>query len=158
MGMKQLPEDFKEFIQFLNDHKVHYLLLGGWAVGLYGNPRATKDIDFLIATDDENIRKLQQALLAFGAPTVENKVFQEKGNVFRMGRTPIQINIINAADGVSFNECYEHRNIIRIDDIDISTISKDDLIKNKKASGRLRDLADIEFIKNQQQIISRTHT
>lgn len=150
MGMKQLPEDFKEFIQFLNDHKVHYLLLGGWAVGLYGNPRATKDIDFLIATDDENIRKLQQALLAFGAPTVENKVFQEKGNVFRMGRTPIQIDIINEADGISFNECYEHRNIIRIDNIDIATISRDDLIKNKKASGRHRDLADIEFIENQK--------
>ncbi|MCK4505015.1 MAG: hypothetical protein KAW14_05320 [Candidatus Aegiribacteria sp.] len=150
MGMKQLPEDFKEFIQFLNDHKVHYLLLGGWAVGLYGNPRATKDIDFLIATDDENIRKLQQALLAFGAPTVENKVFQEKGNVFRMGRTPIQIDIINEADGISFNECYEHRNIIRIDNIDIATISRDDLIKNKKASGRHRDLADIEFIENQE--------
>jgi hypothetical protein len=148
--MKQLPEDFKEFIQFLNDHKVHYLLLGGWAVGLYGNPRATKDIDFLIATDDENIRKLQQALLAFGAPTVENKVFQEKGNVFRMGRTPIQIDIINEADGISFNECYEHRNIIRIDNIDIATISRDDLIKNKKASGRHRDLADIEFIENQE--------
>ena len=64
MGLKQLPADFKEFIQFLNDHSVHYLLLGGWAVGLYGNPRATKDIDFLIATDDNNIRKLQQALLA----------------------------------------------------------------------------------------------
>ena len=150
MGMKQLPEDFKEFIQFLNDHKVHYLLLGGWAVGLYGNPRATKDIDFLIATDDENIRKLQQALLAFGAPTVENKVFQEKGNVFRMGRTPIQIDIINEADGISFNECYKHRNIIRIDNIDIATISRDDLIKNKKASGRHRDLADIEFIENQE--------
>ncbi|NOQ21115.1 MAG: hypothetical protein GQ565_00500 [Candidatus Aegiribacteria sp.] len=148
--MKQLPEDFKEFIEFLNDHKVHYLLLGGWAVGLYGNPRATKDIDFLIATDDENIRRLQQALLAFGAPTVENKVFQKKGNVFRMGRTPIQIDIINEADGISFNECYEHRNIIRIDDIDIATISKDDLIKNKKASGRHRDLADIESIENQE--------
>ena len=122
MVKKQLPDDFKEFIQFLNEHKVHYLLLGEWAVGLYGNPRATKEIDFLIATDDENIRQLQQALLAFGAPTVENRVFQEKGNVFRMGRSPIQIDIMNEADGISFNECYEHRNIIRIDGIDIATI------------------------------------
>jgi hypothetical protein len=150
MDKKQLPDDFKEFIQFLNEHKVHYLLLGGWAVGLYGNPRATKDIDFLIATDDENIRKLQQALLAFGAPTVENRVFQEKGNVFRMGISPIQIDIINEADGISFIECYEHKNIIRIDGIDITTISRNDLIKNKKASGRHRDLADIEFIENQE--------
>ncbi len=149
MVTKQLPDDFKEFIQFLNEHKVHYLLIGGWAVGLYGNPRATKDIDFLIAIDDENIRQLQQALLAFGAPTVENRVFQEKGNVFRMGRSPIQIDIMNEADGISFNECYENRNIIRIDGIDIATISRNDLVKNKKASGRHRDLADIEFIEKQ---------
>lgn len=151
MGMKQLPDDFKEFIQFLNEHEVHYLLLGGWAVGLYGNPRATNDIDFLIATDDENIRKLQKALLAFGAPTVENSVFQEQGNVFRMGRSPIQIDIINEADGITFTECYERKNIIRIDGIDIETISRNDLIKNKKASGRHRDLADIEFIEKTQE-------
>ncbi|MCD4709128.1 MAG: hypothetical protein K8S62_15505 [Candidatus Sabulitectum sp.] len=148
MGLKQLPQDFKEFIQFLNDYEVHYLLLGGWAVGLYGNPQATKDIDFLIATDSENIAKLQQALLAFGAPSVKNEIFNEKGNVFRMGRSPMQINIINEADGISFKECYEGRNIIRIDGVDIATISRNDLIKNKKASGRYRDLADVEFIEN----------
>ena len=146
MGLRQLPEDFKEFIQFLNDSDVHYLLLGGWAVGLYGNPRATKDIDFLIATDDDNIKKLQHALFSFGAPTVENEVFKKKGNVFRMGRTPIQIDIINEADGICFNECYKHKNTVRIDGVDISVISKADLIKNKKASGRYRDLADVEFI------------
>jgi len=146
MGLKQLPADFKEFIQSLNDSDVHYLLLGGWAVGLYGNPRATKDIDFLIATDDDNIRKLQLALLAFGAPTVKDEVFKEKGNVFRMGRTPIQIDIINEADGICFSECYERRNTVQIDGVDISVISKADLIINKKASGRHRDLADIEFI------------
>lgn len=63
-----------------------------------------------------------------------------------MGRTPIQIDIINEADGIRFRECYERRNTIRIDGVDISVISKADLIKNKKASGRYRDLADIEFI------------
>lgn len=150
MDKKQLPDDFKEFIQLLNEHKVQYLLVGGWAVGFYGNPRATKDIDFLVATDDENITKLQQALLAFGAPTVENSVFQQKGNVFRMGRSPIQIDIINEADGISFIECYEHKNIIEIDGINIAMISRNDLIKNKKASGRHRDLADIEFIEKQE--------
>ncbi|MCK5785733.1 MAG: nucleotidyltransferase [Candidatus Sabulitectum sp.] len=151
MGLRQLPEDFKEFIQFLNDHDVHYLLLGGWAVGLYGNPRATGDIDFLIATDDNNIEKLQQALLAFGAPTVANEVFQEKGNVFRMGRSPVQIDIINDADGISFSTCYERRNIIEIDDISISVISRNDLIVNKMASGRHRDLADVVSMESQQE-------
>lgn len=144
MAMKQLPEDFKDFIKFLNEHKVRYLLVGGWAVGIYGNPRATKDIDFLIAIDDDNIQNLLKALKKFGSPTVEKSVFQSKGNVFRMGRSPIQIDIINEASGIIFEDCYKRRNVIKSDEIDISIISKEDLIKNKRASGRHRDLADIE--------------
>ena len=144
MAKRQLPEDFKEFIQYLNEHEVHYLLVGGWAVGIYGNPRATKDIDFLISTDDENINKLQKALCNFGAPTVDNSVFKEKGNVFRLGRSPVQIDIINEASGIIFEDCYSRRNLLLVDNIKVSTISKEDLIKNKKASGRYRDLADIE--------------
>jgi hypothetical protein len=144
MVQRQLPEDFKDFIKSLNEHDVRYLLVGGWAVGIYGNPRATKDIDFLIAIDDENIGKLQKALYKFGAPTVENKVFQEKGNVFRIGRAPVQIDIINEASGIDFEDCYSRRNVIHDEEIVISTISREDLIKNKKASGRHRDLADVE--------------
>lgn len=144
MAKRQLPEDFKEFIKFLNEYNVRYLLVGGWAVGIYGNPRATKDIAFLIAIDDENIENLQKALYNFGAPTVNNSVFQEKGNVFRLGRSPVQIDIINEASGIIFDDCYTRRNVISTEDIEISIISKEDLIKNKKASGRHRDLADIE--------------
>ena len=148
MDQRQLPEDFKDFIQFLNKHNVRYLLVGGWAIGIYGHPRATKDIDFLIAIDNENINKLQKALLGFGAPTVANSVFQEKGNVFRLGRSPIQIDIINEASGIDFNDCYSRRKVIAVEDIEITLISKSDLIKNKKASGRLRDLADVEQLEN----------
>lgn len=144
MAMKQLPEDFKDFIKFLNEHKVRYLLVGGWAVGIYGNPRATKDIDFLIAIDDDNINNLLKVLKKFGTPTVEKSVFQVKGNVFRMGRSPIQIDILNEASGIIFKDCYKRKNIIKTDEIDICVISKEDLIKNKRASGRHRDLADIE--------------
>ena len=142
--MKQLPEDFKDFIKFLNEYKVRYLLVGGWAVGIYGNPRATKDIDFFIAIDDENIHNLLKVLKKFGTPIVEKGVFQEKGNVFRMGRSPIQIYIINEASGINFEDCYKKRNVIKTDEIDISVISKEDLIRNKQASGRHRDLVDIE--------------
>jgi hypothetical protein len=149
MAQRQLPEDFKDFIRFLNEHNVRYLLLGGWAVGIYGNPRATKDIDFLIAVDNENIKKLQMALRKFGAPTVDDKVFQEKGNVFRMGRSPVQIDIINEASGISFEDCYTRRNMIAVEDIAISTISREDLLKNKKASGRHRDLADAESLEEE---------
>ena len=148
MAPRQLPVDFKEFIQCLNNHKVKYLLVGGWAVGVYGNPRATKDIDFLIAVDSKNIEQLQKTLQEFGAPTVKNEIFKEKGNVFRMGSSPIQIDIINHADGISVADCYPRRKIINIDGIDISVISRADLIINKNSSGRLRDLADVEYLKD----------
>ena len=126
MAKRQLPEDFKDFIKYLNEYNVRYLLVGGWAVGIYGNPRATKDIDFLIAIDDENIENLQKALYNFGAPTVNNSVFQDKGNVFRLGRSPVQIDIINEASGIIFEDCYKRRNVISTEDIEISTISKED--------------------------------
>jgi hypothetical protein len=151
MEKMQLPADFKEFIQYLNEFDVHYLLVGGWAVGIYGNPRATKDIDFLISTDDENINKLQKALFKFGAPTVDNAVFQERGNVFRLGRSPIQIDLINEASGINFKDCYTNRKVLSVQDITISIISKEDLIKNKKASGRHRDLADIESMEEENR-------
>jgi len=150
MVPRQLPEDFKDFIQFLNEHKVRYILLGGWAVGIYGNPRATKDIDFFIAIDDDNINHLQKALYCFGAPTVEKSVFQEIGNVFRLGSSPIQIDVINEADGIDFEKCYAKRNIIVVEGLEISVISKEDLIVNKKASGRHRDLADVEFLEGDE--------
>jgi hypothetical protein len=146
MAKRPLPDDFREFIECLNDNGVQYLLVGGWAVGLYGNPRLTKDMDFLIATEEENVRRLLKALQDFGGPTVDGSVFTEPGNVFRIGSSPIQIDIINQADGVVFSECYANRNRLRIHDLEISTISRADLIRNKKASGRLRDLADAKYL------------
>jgi hypothetical protein len=146
MAPKQLPDDFKEFIQCLNKHEVRYLLVGGWAVGIYGNPRATKDIDFLIGIDDGNIDQLQAALREFRAPTVERNVFQELGNVYRIGSSPIQIDIINQASGIDFEDCYARREMLTSGNLGISTISRADLIRNKKASGRHRDLADVESL------------
>ena len=146
MVQRQLPDDFREFIECLNKHEVRYLLVGGWAVGIYGNPRATKDIDFLIGTEDENIERLQKALFEFDAPTVADEVFQEPGNVYRIGSSPIQIDIINTASGIQFDDCYMRRNVLSTEEVTISIINKADLIMNKKASGRLRDLADVEFL------------
>ena len=120
MAMKQLPEDFKDFIKFLNENKVRYLLVGGWAVGIYGTHRATKDIDFFIATDEDNIHNLLDVLKKFGTPWVDKSVFQEKGNVFRMGRSPIQTDIIKDASGINFEDSYKNRNILKIDEIDFS--------------------------------------
>lgn len=146
MAKRPLPDDFREFIECLNENSVQYLLVGGWAVGLYGNPRLTKDIDFLIAIEESNVHRLLKALQDFGGPTVDVSVFTEPGNVFRMGSSPIQIDIINEADGIVFSECYTNRNVLVFDDLEISTISRMDLIKNKKASARYRDLADVEYL------------
>ena len=146
MALKPLPEDFKEFIVFLNENKVQYLLVGGWAVGIHGFPRATKDIDFLIAVDQRNLNKLKKAFSQFGAPTIDMSLFKEKGNFFRMGRSPVQIDIITDATGIKFKDSYSRRDIIKVDDVEISIISIDDLIKNKRSSGRPQDLADAESL------------
>lgn len=146
MAKRPLPDDFREFIACLNDNAVQYLLVGGWAVGLYGNPRLTKDIDFLISADENNLERLQKALRNFGAPGVDTAVFAQPGNVFRMGRPPIQIDIITQADGIDFPRCFANRFITAIGGIEVSTISRDDLIANKKASARPQDIADIQFL------------
>lgn len=132
MAQRRLPDDFKEFLSSLNKNDVKYLLLGGWAVGIYGAPRATADMDVFIAIDDENIGKLQKALHEFGAPTVPNDHFKEIGKIFRMGRSPMRIEIINQASGIDFKSCYQNRKTILVDEIEISIISIDDLLKNKK--------------------------
>lgn len=144
MAKRQLPDDFKEFVQCLNSNDVQYLLVGGWAVGMYGSPRATKDIDFLISVGSNNLEKLEKALFDFGAPPVDIEKFKEKGNVIRIGSSPIQIDIINEADGINIDDCYSRKKIINVDGIDIVVISKEDLVKNKRASGRSMDIADAE--------------
>jgi len=144
MEKKQLPEDFKDFIQCLNSSNVKYLLIGGWAVGLHGHPRATKDIDFLIFIDNTNLENLKKALIDFGAPPIDIDYLREKGNVIRFGVSPIQIDIINEADGIDIEDCYSRREIITVENIEIPVISKTDLIKNKKSTGRQADIADVE--------------
>jgi len=152
MVKKQLPDDFKEFIQSLNLNNVRYLLVGGWAVGLYGFPRATKDIDFLISVKNENLKKLKKALADFGGPPVDLEKFKEKGYVIRIGNSPIQIDIINEADGINIEDCYKTKKIIKVDDIKINVISREDLIKNKMASCRSIDIADAEKLESMKQL------
>jgi hypothetical protein len=143
MAQKRLPDDFKDFLNSLNKNNVEYLLLGGWAVGIYGAPRATADMDVFVAVDDENLEKLLKALCEFGAPTVPMDHFKEIGKVFRMGRSPIRIEILNQASGIDFQSCYKRRKTIKVDEMVISIISEADLLKNKAASGRDKDIADL---------------
>jgi hypothetical protein len=144
MAQKPLPEDFRDFIESLNSNKVEYILIGGWAVGLHGNPRTTKDIDFLVESSTRNIKRLQKALYEFGAPPVDEEHFKIPGNAYRMGRHPMQIDVLSHAIGIDTVKCLKRAEIISFENINIRVISFDDLIESKKATGRLQDLADAE--------------
>ena len=145
--MKQLPEDFREFLSFLNEKQVEYLVVGGWALGVHGYVRATGDMDVWIGSNEENLDRLLSALLLFGVPSeISKEFFREKGNVFRMGSTPMRIEIITDATGVEFSACYSKKLDIVLDELTIPFISYDDFVLNKRSTGRLKDLADLESL------------
>lgn len=148
--MIHLPQDFKELLQLLNSKKIEYLVIGGYAVALYGYPRATGDIDIWIAISKTNARKTVEALREFGfdIPELREELFLEKDKNIRMGNPPLRIEIITSIDGVEFTECYKNKNTVTIDNIEIDFISLEDLKKNKKASGRYQDLADLEKLED----------
>ena len=148
MGKMQLPEEFKEFIKLLNENHVKYLLLGGWAVGYYTNPRATKDIDFLVYTNDLNLKKLEKVFYDFKSPPINIKILKEKNGYLFIGSPPLRIEVISNADGINIENCYKKRNIIEIDGVKINIISKNDLITNKKSTNRLKDHSDAEVLEN----------
>ncbi len=147
MVERQLPEDFKEFLKFLNSHKVKYLLIGGWAVGIHANPRLTADIDFLIGVEEKNILRLMSALSDFGIKGVEKEFFKKQDNTFKIGRPPLRIDILNMALGIDFEKCYKRKKTIKFDGITVKVISREDLIKSKIAANRPKDLADVAELK-----------
>ena len=140
-----MPDDFKMFLKLLKKHEVEYLLVGGYAVVYYGYPRATNDIDFWIATDSTNASKMVSVLHDFGFDEgVDETLFFETHKMTRLGYPPIRIEILTQIDGVTFRDCYARRVLTKIDGIEINIIGLEDLKKNKKASGRYKDLDDLE--------------
>lgn len=144
--MITLPEDFKEFFNILNSNDVEYLLVGGYAVAFYGYIRSTNDIDIWINNSPENIDKIINALVSFGflESQLDREIFRKKDQVIRMGVPPLRIELLTGISGVDFIDCYEKRGIEKIDGIEISILDIVNLKKNKKASGRLKDLLDLE--------------
>ena len=145
--MKQLPDDFKEFLNLLNENQVEYLVVGGWALGVHGYIRATGDIDIWIGREEANLDRLLDALSAFGVPgEISKNFFRELGNVFRMGASPLRIEIITEATGVDFSDCFRNKIEVIIEGLSVPFISYEDFVKNKRKSGRLKDLADLESL------------
>ena len=139
-----LPPDFKEFLKLLNSHEVAYLLIGGYAVNYHGYARATADMDIWVGIDPGNAEKAAAVLREFGFSQATPALFAEPGKVVRMGVPPIRIEVLTSASGVDFAACFEHRERVELDDVPVNLIRLADLKLNKKACGRLKNLADLE--------------
>jgi hypothetical protein len=147
MGKANLFPDFRELFAALNRNGVRYLVIGGYAVNLYGYHRHTKDIDVWIATDPGNTKLLSKVLQEWGgfpASKVRPSQFQEPGKAFAVGVAPVRVDFLTGPSGVDFAECYARRTEQSLDGVRVPFISLEDLKANKRASGRLKDLADLE--------------
>ena len=131
-------------ISELQQHQVEFVIIGAYAMSVFGYTRATGDIDFFVKPEKENVDKLWKALESFGAPliNISKQDFLQEGTVFQIGIAPVRIDILTKIDGISFDDInieYHH-----LDGFNLPFIDLPSLIKNKKATGRLRDLADCE--------------
>jgi len=143
-----LNEDYKDMLQTLLDNEVKFLIVGAYALAAYGYPRATGDFDIWIEASAENSKKILSSLTSFGAPTsgLTGKTFMEKGIVFQIGIAPRRIDLITHIDGVDFSDAYPSRKTIVIEGLNLSFISKENLIQNKKSTGRDKDLVDVKHL------------
>ncbi len=148
MAEQALPEDFKEFLRLLTEADVEYLLIGGYAVGYHGYPRTTADMDIWVATSLNNAKKLVGIFQRFGMhdPSIAPSLFQERGKIIRMGVPPMRIEVLTEIDGVAFADCYSARVTAEIDSQTVQLISREHLLMNKRASGRHKDLDDLEHL------------
>jgi hypothetical protein len=145
-----MPKDLKEFLHAFNEHRVKYLIVGGYAFGVYAEPRATKDLDVFIQAEAQNSEAVFQALAAYGAPMddLTPSDFRDM-STFQIGMPPSRIDILQRIDGVSFEQAWENRIAGKIDgEIDAFVISKEDLIQNKLVAGRDQDLLDVKALKS----------
>ena len=143
-----LNKDYEEMLQILLEDEVKFLVVGAYAMGAHGYPRATGDLDLWVEATNENSRKLYSCLDKFGAPLSQltEEIFCEKGIIFQIGVSPRRIDIITYIDGVDFAKAYDTKEIIEIEGLNIPFLSKEDLIKNKRATGRKKDKLDADYL------------
>lgn len=141
-------EDFRDFIQSLNNNNVRYVLVGGFSVILHGYSRTTGDVDIWVERTSENYSCIKKAFFEFGMPvfdmTEENFLYHANWDVFTFGNPPSAIDIMISVTGLSFQECYDNSVLFNEDGLQIRTIHLNDLKKTKRSAGRLKDLDDLE--------------
>lgn len=145
-----LNKDYRDMLHALSDERVKFLLVGAYALAAHGYPRATMDIDIWIMPSTENAEAVFKALRRFGSPLhdLTREDLQVKGTIFQIGVAPRRIDIITDASGLQFEETYQRSISVDIEGIEVHVPSIEDLILNKKASGRTKDLADAEALES----------
>jgi hypothetical protein len=144
--LAKLQADLREFIELLNSHNVEYLVVGGHAVAFHGHPRFTGDIDFLIRRTLDNARQVLRVLhvFGFGEIGISEADLIDAGRIVQLGHPPNRIELLTSISGVDFESAWESRVQTTMDDQPVTMIGWDDLVRNKRASGRQKDLADVE--------------
>ena len=147
-----LNNDYKDILLALSNRKAKFLLVGAYAMAVHGYPRSTMDIDLWIMPDPENALLVLQALEDFGAPVegLSQNDLQKEGIIFQIGVAPRRIDILTSVDGLNFKEAFANSQTIEIDGIPVQVLSTIDLIKNKRSTGRTKDLADAESLEEGQ--------
>ena len=144
-----LNKDFKEFIESLHSTKVEFLVVGAHALAAHGRPRYTGDLDLWVRPTRENIERLIAALDDFGfsALGVTAEDFSAPNAIVQLGYPPARIDLLTAIDGVGFDACFARRNELLISGVLLPVLGRDDLIKNKLAAGRPKDIADVASLR-----------
>ena len=140
--------DFRDLFAEFNTHRVEFLVVGAHALAVHGQVRATRDLDVWVRPEVENARRVLRALAAFGAPTRDLSVDElaRPDLVFQIGLPPVRIDVMTSISGVDFDEAWADRVVTRFADQEVSALSRAHLIRNKRASGRTQDLADLEAL------------
>ena len=145
-----LNEDYRDMLHTLTDEKVRFILVGAYALAAHGYPRATMDIDIWIMPSAENADAVLRALSRFGAPlhNLTKEDLLKDGTIFQIGVAPRRIDIITSASGLQFEPSYRNSISVNIEGIEVRIPSIEDLILNKRATGRTKDLADAETLES----------
>jgi hypothetical protein len=140
-----IGQDFKEFIELLNKHEVEYLVVGGYAVAMYGYPRFTGDIDFWIKPTELNAKKIITTLVEFGFEgyDISKEDFVKEDSVIQLGYPPNRIDLLTGVTGLTFDDCYNKKNRVEIAEIEVNFISLFHLRLNKEQTGRDKDINDL---------------
>ena len=146
--------DFKELLKIFEKYKILYLVVGGYAVMKYSEPRFTKDLGLLIATNQDNADSVYSALKEFGAPlaNLTSDDFTNPDYFYQMGKPPLRVDIMMSIPGIDFKKAWANRVMVELDDLRIPFISRSDLIRAKEASGRPQDKIDVKKLKEAEQL------